>query len=250
VYAAISDGDDHVLLLEDLAGLRAGDQVEGATVTEVEAIVDQLVQLHATWWERPGLYELTWLPTSCDPAYLAAVPPIYAAGLPVLEADWGDRVGGDAVELARRIAGQFDGVIRRTADAPTTFLHGDMRLDNVFFDAAGSPVFIDFQLSVRGRGPHDIAYLIGTSLNVADQHHWERLLRRYHDGLLAAGVAGYPWDRCVDAYHDSLLYLTVGAMSLVGTFDSGNERGAAMAESYTVRMLRHAVDSGAGRLLD
>jgi hypothetical protein len=39
-------------------------------------------------------------------------------------------------------------------------------------------------------------------------------------------------------------------MSLIGTFDSGNERGAAMAESYTVRMLRHAVDSGAGRLLD
>ena len=35
-------------------------------------------------------------------------------------------------------------------------------------------------------------------------------------------------------------------MSLIATFESGNERtGAAMAEAYVVRMMRHAVESEA-----
>ena len=49
---------------------------------------------------------------SCSPVYLAAVPPIYAAGLPVLERDSEDRVGADAVALARRIGGRFHDVAR------------------------------------------------------------------------------------------------------------------------------------------
>ena len=245
-YVADSSDGLHVLLLEDLGSHRPGDQIAGVTPNDAEQIVVGLAGLHATWWELPELHNLSWLPTSCDPAYLAAVPPIYAAGLPVLENSWADRVGDDAVALARRIGARFDDVIRRTADAPTTFLHGDSRLDNFFFDAHGEPIFIDFQLSVRGRGPHDVAYLIGSSMNVADQRvHWERLLRRYHGELIAAGVEGYDWDRCLHDYRESVLYLTVGAMSLIATFESGNARGAAMSEAYTVRMFRHAVESGA-----
>jgi Phosphotransferase enzyme family len=244
----VADSTDgvHVLLLEDLHHHRAGDQVEGVAPADAERIVDGLARLHVTWWDRPELHELSWLPTSCDPQYLAAVPPIYAAGLPVLVDKWSDRVGDDAVALAQRIGAKFDDVIRRTADAPTTFLHGDSRLDNFFFDEHGEPIFIDFQLSIRGRGPHDLAYLIGSSMNVADQRvHWERLLRRYHERLIEAGIENYDWDRCLHDYRESLLFLTVGAMSLIATFDAGNDRGAAMSEAYTVRMLRHAVESGA-----
>ena len=234
-----------VLLLEDLGRYERGDQVAGISVRRAERVIDALAGLHAAWWERPELFELDWLPTSADPAYLSAVPPIYAAGLVVLERDWALRVGENAVSLARDVAAVFDDVIRRTARRPNTFVHGDARLDNLFFDG-DDPILLDWQLAVRGRGPLDIAYLIGSSMNVEDQGpNWERLLHRYHDALMAGGVSAYAWEQCLRDYRESVLYLTVGPMSLIGTFGTGNERGNAMAEAFTLRMFAHAVDCDA-----
>ena len=45
-------------------------------------------------------------------------------------------------------------------------------------------------------------------------------------------------------------FYLVGAMSLIGTFDSGNERGAAMTTAYTTRVCNHIVDAGCGVVLD
>ena len=230
----------YVLLLEDLSRFEMGDQVEGISVARAERVIDGLVGLHADWWERPELFALAWLPSSADPVYLAAVPAIYAAGLPVLERDWAERVGPAAISLARELAPAFEDVVRRTGRGPSTFLHTDTRLDNFFFDG-DDPIFIDFQLAVRGRGPADVAYLIGSSMNEPDQVHWERLLRRYHDGLLARGVTAYPWEQCLRDYRESVLYYVCSPMSLIGTFDSGNERGARMTERFVMRFMHHAV---------
>jgi len=78
--------------------------------------------------------------------------------------------------------------------------------------------------------------------------HWEALLRRWHDAIVAAGI-DYSWDDALQHYREATLYYLSGAMSLIGTFDAGNERGAAMVEAYATRILAHAVDTGAGEVL-
>ena len=110
--------------------------------------------------------------------------------------------------------------------------------------------FIDFQLSLRGRAVTDLAYFIGTSVqhDVAAEH-WEALLRRWHTQLVDAGV-DYSWDDAVSHYQECALFYLCGAMSLIGTFDSGNERGAAMTAAYTTRVCNHIVDAGCGAVLD
>ena len=134
-------------------------------------------------------------------------------------------------------------------------IHTDTRLDNIFFrrpDAdpgIAEVAFIDFQLALRGRGVADIAYLVGTSMPADDaRRHWEDLLRRWHHGITETGI-DYPWDDCLRHYREAALYYLSGAMSLVGTFDAGNERGAAMAEAYTTRVLEHAADIDAVSVL-
>ena len=45
------------------------------------------------------------------------------------------------------------------ASAPCTILHGDYRLDNLFFGdvPGGAPVAaVDWQISSKGRGPYDV----------------------------------------------------------------------------------------------
>lgn len=233
-----------VLLLEDLARFEMGDQVAGVSVARAERIVDGLADLHATWWERPELYDLEWLPSSADPAYLAAVPAIYAAGLPVLERDWADVIGPEALEAARRVAPVFTDIVMRTGYPPCTFIHTDSRLDNFFFEG-DDPIFIDFQLAVRGRGPADVAYLVGSSMEIEDQVHWEALLHRYHERLLAKGVTEYSWEQCLRDYRESVLYYICSPMSLIGTFDAGNERGAQLTHKFVTRVMAHVVNSDA-----
>ena len=51
-------------------------------------------------------------------------------------------------------------------------------------------------------------------------------------------------------YQECTLYYLVGAMSLIGTFDSGNERGAAMTTAYTTRIFNHVLDADCAAVLD
>ena len=248
-----SDDGRFVLILEDMSlQYDVGDQVVGATVAQAEAIVDELAVFHARWWEDPALASMDWLPYPDDPAYVAAVPGIYSTGLPVLESEWADRVAPESIALARRLEPQFLDLLYRTATGPVTFIHTDTRLDNIFFakDGSGDVAFIDFQLALRGRGAADIAYLIGTSVPTADAAaNWEALLRRWHEALAASGV-DYAWADCLRHYREAALYYLSGAMSLIGSFDTGNDRGAAMAEAYSTRILQHVIDIEAGQVLD
>ena len=185
------------------------------------------------------------------PAYKAAVPGIYRAGLPVLEAEWADKISAEALAAAQAVDPKFEELMDRSAGAPRTLIHTDTRLDNIFFAADGSSevAFIDFQLALRGRGVADVAYLIGTSMSIEDgAANWERLLHRWHDGLTAAGIT-YAWDDCLTHYKEAAMYYLSGAMSLVGTFDAGNERGAALVHAYSTRILEHVANIKATEVL-
>jgi hypothetical protein len=241
-----------VLVIEDLSeGWRVGDQVIGATLTEAESIVDALAPFHAQWWEHPDLATMDWLPLADAPQYLAVVPEIYRAGLPVLEERWADRIAPGSLDIARAVAPIFEDLTLRTGRGPLTITHGDVRLDNVFFgaDDVSTIAFIDFQLSLRARGIADLAYMIGTSVprEIASVH-WRALIERWLRALGARGI-DYSLDEAITHYREAALYYLSGAMSLVGTFDSGNDRGAAMVEAYTTRTLAHVVDCGAEAVL-
>jgi aminoglycoside phosphotransferase (APT) family kinase protein len=194
---------------------------------------------------------MTWLPTQDAPQYVAVVPEIYRAGLPVLTERWADRLPAEALDVATALAPRFEEITLRTAQGPNTVIHGDTRLDNVFFarDGSGDVAFIDFQLSLRARGVADIAYMVGNSVphDIARQH-WHALLMRWVEGLARHGVR-YDADDAVLHYREAVLYYLSGAMSLVGTFDAGNDRGAAMTQAYVTRSLNHVVDCGAGQVL-
>lgn len=250
----VARGDDghFVLLLEDMStDWEVGDQIVGATIPQAEQIVDALAEFHAHWWESPELDAMTWLPKPNAPQYTAVVPGLYRAGLVGLQSDWADRVPPQSVDVALALDPQFEEILERTAAGPTTLIHTDTRLDNIFFakDGSGRVAFIDFQLALAGRGVADVAYLVGTSVpHDSAVANWEALLRRWHAGVTERGIE-YSFDDALRAYREAALYYLSGAMALIGTFDTGNERGTRWAEAYTTRILNHVVDIEASQVL-
>jgi hypothetical protein len=236
----VGDGDTTPLLLEDLADLRMGDQMDGLTVPDAERIIDALAGLHAGYWQAEAL-EQEWLLDPAGGAFAGMVAHLVASGSDALRDRFEGRVPPVTLRAVLDHAPDWQSVLARGAEGPRTLVHYDARSDNIFYAPDGTPVFIDWQAIASARGTHDIALLLTQSMDMHMlREHWESLLRRYHARLLDSGVSDYRWDACVRHYRQNVLYSVGAGMALLGAMDIGDGRG--LGDVIVTRALHHAHD--------
>ncbi len=246
--ASIADGGDYVLLLEDLDAWRQGDQIAGCDVEDARAAVEAIARLHARWWDAPppagdampettiGLDRAERVQGAVERAWArareaSALPPAVAARMPAL-------VEG------------YVSLLRRMASSPVTVVHGDYRLDNLFFDEQGGVTAIDWQFVCRCRGMYDVAYFIGLDLDPAVRRTHERgLIEAYLDALRAAGVQGYDAAAGWDDYRRGLLLGFVVFLIGAGA-EQPNERMARVHEVGLARLASALEETDAFSVLD
>lgn len=253
-YASAMDLEAHqfVLLIEDLAGARPGDQTAGCHVADAEALVRELARFHAGWWERPELGALDWMPAYGDAVHHPAQG-AYDRAWPSFVEQFGGRLGREMRAACEKLAGRVVDIEQRLSERPHTIMHGDFKLDNVMFApiAGGAPfAVLDWQITSRGRGAFDLGYLFCTSLRVDDRRaHSERLMRLYLDELHRAGVDGYDEAECLRDIRLAALFRFVYTVITLGTFDLGNERGRALFDAMLERNTSAVVELDAASLL-
>ena len=248
-----AESGDYVLLLEDMAPARVGDQLAGCTVAEADLALRELAKFHATWWESPRLNEIEWMPLTSDPVIAQTVQESYqeawepftqvvAGKMPEAMLDIGERFGGHVIDMMTRFGGP-----------PRTIIHGDYRLDNLFFATpeGGDPLaVIDWQIASRGRGVFDAAYFLGGTLSPEDRKAKERdLIHTYHDILLERGVTGYDFDTCWEDYRAACLFCFVYAVIGLGTLDMANERGLKLFITIMQRTSAAILDNDAAEFM-
>jgi hypothetical protein len=241
----------HLLLLEDLAPARAGDQVAGCSVADAELALRSIARLHAAWWQSERLAELEWMP-------------LQAAVHPSVEAWWdemwrqcleraGDRIPAAALRVAEGIGGKAMYAVARLGHAPQTVAHGDFRLDNVFFEASAGGdtlALVDWQLSTRGSAALDMGYFLCGSLSSGDRKaHEMRLLRAWHDELLARGVRGYAFDDAVRDYRLSIVVCLAFVTFMLNVIESADERATRLFDVLLDRTCAAAAELDLEELL-
>lgn len=236
------------LVLEDLSMLQMADQVAGVSAERAGLAVESLARLHADWWQTDALEALDWMPYSNGPITMQAVG-VYERGWPVFLEHFGDHLSPEGRLLGERVRDHFAGLLEQLGQQPRTIVHTDFRLDNLFFghDEVG---IIDWQLSTRGRGVYDVAYLLCQSMTVDVRRESEMdVLKRWHDTLVAEGVTDYPWVEAVEDYTRSAMICLVIPVAAGADMDLGNERGKALVAALADRAFTAALDLDAGRLL-
>ena len=239
-------GKQEPMLLEDLAALRAGDQVTGLGRADAERLIDVLAGLHAAFWESGPPGDASRLVSWTDPALGAMLTQLVSSGVAALRQQYAGRVPARILHAIAEAAPNWAAVLRRCAEGPQTFVHNDFRLDNIFFQSDGQPVVIEWQLAGRCRGTQDLAYLLLGSMPTGTLRDcWDVLLRRYHARLSAAGVRGYDLHQCRFHYRQSLLYTLAPGIAMLGQmqFHGGDARG--LADTLVLRTLTHASDLNA-----
>lgn len=242
---------EFVLVLEDLAPARPGDQLAGCTVDEAAAALEELARLHAPRWADPRLRDLDWLDRR-TPGSEAVTAELLAG----LFAAFLDRYGSDldpvVVEVGTALAPRLAAYLRRRP-GPETVQHADFRLDNLLFgeeEGRRTVTVVDWQTVTVGPGAADASYFVGGGLRVDDRRRAEvDLLRGYHRALCAGGVEGYGWERC---WADYRLHAFAGFLMAVGAsmMVERTERGDAMFLTMASRHAAQIRDLDSMALLD
>ena len=225
-----------VMLVEDLAPATVGDQVTGCDVDAAGRVLEVAARLHAATWGERAPRASTWLQRS------DVAPRFFHAGFLDARKDFLARGEGilspHTLTLVERMRKEGPTHLRKVHDTmPLCVLHGDLRLDNLFFAADGSVrALIDWQLTNLGPAMIDVAYfLTGSVAPSVTEHEIDGLLARYHDALERHGVRDYPLER-VRRDYDTTLLLILHRMASLASVEFGDARGVALVDRWLARL--------------
>ena len=242
---------DFVLLLEDMGGRTLYDQLDGCTVDHALVAAKELAAHHAWYWNDQEIVDADWTVRTCDPPNPQALPPTLRQSWPLIESEFAHLLPGRMFEAARRMPDVCGELLERLSEPPMTLLHGDYRLDNLFFDpGAEDPVVaIDWQICGLGRAPYDIAYFMSQSLTPEDRKGADELvLRAYHNALMAGGVEDYSFEQCWEDYRLAILFCACYPLN-AGALDLVNDRARALFEAMLTRSASAILDLDALELM-
>ncbi|MBW2421286.1 MAG: phosphotransferase [Deltaproteobacteria bacterium] len=238
----------YVILLEDIAPGRVGDQVAGCTTQEAGRILAEIAKVHARYWEKPELGESYWLRRQVlNPRTMHSV---FLKNLPGFSERFRSSAPEGFESSLRWLEENAVKLMRAFGDsAPETLLHGDLRLDNLGFSQPansepGSIIFFDWQLAGRGPSAYDVAYFLSGALTpeLAPEVSVE-LVRDYHAALVSEGIEDYSFEDCLRDYRRALLSV-LHRISSTDTMDLGDGRGSELIGIWLERTLArlHGVD--------
>ena len=243
----VTDGK-YVRILEDLAPAKVGDQIRGSTATETALALRAIAGFHAHWWNSEKIKGFDWLTSATTDSDSVSrwVLDQYQAAFPIFVNKTGalltDAVKTFGEQLPEKLRGKS-----QFGNPPRTLVHGDFRLENVFFGASlGEPSFavIDWQDISCGEGVSDVAWFIGGCLQVTSNRRVKerRLLKTYHETLEANGVSGYTFDACWKDYRRAILRYFVQAVLMVASLNSENDREHRLARAVSERFIAAITD--------
>ncbi len=232
-----------LLILQDLAPARLGDQVVGCSQSEAELALKTLAQLHAHWWEHDHLEELLRLThsTTAQEQELRFVEQLYERAWPVFVARFEAILPATVRQFGERLLRNLSSVERRLAMIPRTLQHGDFRLENLLFGASDDGIIcwvIDWEDIGAGTGVGDVAWFLGSSLPVELQTQVWMLLQSYHRSLSEYGVSNYHWEQCYEDFRYAVLSYFVQGVLTATSCDPKNAHSQALSQVVGERFIR------------
>jgi hypothetical protein len=243
-YAAeiAEDGGDFVLLFEDLAPARGGNQLDGCTLEDARSAMRQIAGLHAPSWNNPAMTGLGWLESR--PEITAHVRQLYPQAQALFRERYEGLLEPEYMAICEGLVERMDAWYGREIGVKA-LVHGDYRLDNMLFDIHGGAeplAVLDWQTLQAGCPLTDIGYFLGAGTGAQlRQAHEDELLDTYCEEMSRRGVAltrGAILDRYrLGALHG--VFTAVFSAAFVERTPRGDENFLSMARGACSLALDH-----------
>jgi aminoglycoside/choline kinase family phosphotransferase len=240
------DTDNFVLVMEDIGHLRAADQVAGCAPSDAAAAMVALARHHASFWNDPRFVgdELAWLPFGSDAPTPEGVQQCFANYWGPFVDFMGDELMREIRVLGEWVPGTARELLQVPEGHPITLVHGDYRLDNLFFDEQCEVTAVDWQITMKGVGGYDFGYFVSQSLTVDNQREYvDALAQTYLETLCGAGII-YPEEQFwLDVRRTVLFCLTYPVQCMA--LDLTDPRAAALVRALAQRASNAIIEMGA-----
>jgi hypothetical protein len=134
---------------------------------------------------------------------------------------------------------------------PTTILHGDVHIGNVFLDADDGLGFFDWGLMAVGSAMRDVSYAIAMLLSPEDRReHEESLLRGYLDRRNVLGAAALTFEDAWFSHRLQVAYCVVASCQSIALPDVVTAGRRAFADEFVRRASAAVADLDAFGALD
>lgn len=241
-----------VLVLEDLGSMETVSHFDGASAEQTRRAIRAIARLHGTFWNRTDRPPLDGYYDFFAAKRRALVQLVYLANLAPTLKRFGSFFSEDMRRLAESYGSRIADQIADAAAGPKTLVHGDFRLDNLFFagDGGDDVAMIDWQVSGLSSPLYDVAYFLGGSVTTEVRRQIEREVLEEYTGIIGEmGVEGFTFDECWRLYRENTLARLLVMVFACGGLDLSDERGRQMIEVGLERSLAAIEDLDAGACL-
>ena len=166
--------------------------------------VETLARLHASWWNSDSLASYAWLHKFED--RLESILGLLPVAWPPFAARFRGRLEADQFQLLLVLTERFNRSHRIRLPTSQVLLHGDFKLDNLFFLPSGEMVVCDWGVVMTGPPMFDLVSFLSLNLPEEQRRRLDLdLVRQYIATLELADVRDYDFDTAMTEYKPQLV---------------------------------------------
>ena len=173
-------------------------------------IIDKMACLHSQFWNKPLDVGFPLLKTATNLCFRPFCANYVEDKWPIFVNKWSKVLTSDQIDIGDKVKNSFAEIQLRMSTSNTTFVHGDIKSPNIFYDVdnCNEPIFLDWQHCAIGKGAQDLAFFIIESFDLDNIENVMPLFKSYYYCKLGEyGVKNYSRQMFEQDIYDAFCYV-------------------------------------------
>jgi len=172
-------------------------------------IIDRMAKMHAHFWNKNLKIEFPELKKSTESLFCPFYTEFINSRYSLFKLRWFNVINEYQQEKCEEIFNSFSEIQSRFSSGNNlTFIHGDIKSPNIFYDNDNEPYFIDWQHCAIGKGVQDLIFFIIESFDIMSLELIFNLTKNYYyKKLLEYGITNYTFKEYEDDIYDAICYI-------------------------------------------
>jgi beta-phosphoglucomutase-like phosphatase (HAD superfamily)/choline kinase len=145
-------------------------------------VIDSIAKLHSHFWGK-NLHDLKGIKKNNDKMFNPSWDDFIKSKWHIFKEKWFNILNTDQIEIANYIYRNFLSIQQNLSNKNLTFCHGDVKSANIFYqinDHSYSPVFIDWQYIILGKGVQDLVFFMIESFESKKMNSYKKIFKEYY----------------------------------------------------------------------